>query len=147
MAAIREWYGGYSIIYRWFEDNYGYPELVRYWHYIAREIYAPLAEKFRSGGPAYIQRYFEEIIREDEGEVECTIDGGGATVEILNCPDRIWQKHYDQGFSMPRDNYYRSYEVIYGDVAQMAGYDFELLRYDPEGRLKFRFARREGAAV
>ena len=32
MAAIREWYSGYSIIYNWFEDNYGKQELEDYWH-------------------------------------------------------------------------------------------------------------------
>ena len=46
---------------------------------------------------------------------------------------------------MPRENYYQSYEIIYGDVAEMAGYEFEMLRFDTEGKLKFRFSRQEAA--
>ncbi len=145
MAAIREWYGGYSMIYRWFEDNFGEEALEEYWHYIAREVYTPLADKFREGGPAYIAAYFPEIILEDEGKLIVESDKDSVTVEILECPDYIWQTYYDQGFSMPRDNYYRSYEVIYGDVAKMAGYDFEMLKFDTQGRLKFRFTRKEEA--
>lgn len=139
MAAIREWYGGYAIIYRWFEDHFGYEGLEKYWHYIAREVYSELADKFREGGLPYVANYFKEIIEEDEGKAEITLGEHNVTVDIEECPDHIWQKHYDQGYSMPRENYYRSYEVIYGDVAKMAGMGFRLLRYDPEGRLKFEF--------
>jgi hypothetical protein len=143
MAAIREWYSGYSIIYRWFENKFGEDDLYEYWHYIAREVYQELAEKFREGGPTYIVSYFTEIILEDEGKLTVTADKDSVTVEILECPDHIWQTYYDQGYSIPNDNYYKSYEVIYGDVAEMAGYDFEMLKFDTQGRLKFRFSRRE----
>lgn len=145
MAPIREWYGGYSIIYRWFEDRFGYEELENYWHYVAKEVYAELAEKFKSGGVNYIAEYFREIIEEDEGKAEITVEGGSVTIDIQECPDYIWQTYYDQGFSMPRDNYYKSYEIIYGDVAKMSGYDFEMLRFDTTGKLKFRFTKQEVA--
>lgn len=147
MAAIREWYGGYAIIYRWFEDNFGEEGLEEYWHYIAKEVYAPLAEKFRTGGLASIAAYFPEIILEDEGSVCVTANKDSVTVEILECPDYIWQTYYDQGYSMPRDNYYRSYEIIYGDVAKMAGYGFEMLKFDTQGRLKFRFTKEQEAVL
>lgn len=141
MAAIREWYGGYSILYRWFEDHFGYEGLEKYWHYIAKEVYADLAEKFRQGGFAYIAEYFREIINEDEGKVDIVLGEDEVIIDILECPDYIWQRYYDQGYSMPRENYYRSYEVIYGDVAEMAGMRFRLMRYDKDGRLKFSFSK------
>ncbi|MEG1524798.1 MAG: hypothetical protein RRZ24_06160 [Clostridia bacterium] len=142
MAAIREWYGGYSIIYRWFEDNFGYEGLVDYWHYIAKEVYSELAEEFRRGGLPYIRNYFQEIIEADEGRVQFEQTEGALAVDILESPDYIWQMHYDQGYSMPRDHYYKSYETIYGDVAAMAGMGFEMLRYDKDGKLKFQFTKR-----
>lgn len=145
MAAIREWYGGYSIIYRWFENRFGEDALYEYWHYVAKEVYPELAQKFRDGGPAFIASYFTDIILEDEGKLCVEADKNSVTVKILECPDHIWQTHYDQGYSMPNSNYYRSYEVIYADVAKMAGYDFELLEYDTQGRLKFRFTRQEAS--
>lgn len=145
MAAIREWYGGYSIIYRWFEDKFGYKELENYWHFIAREVYKDLAKEFKAGGPSYICDYFTDIITADEGKLTVKADENSAVIDILECPDYIWQQHYDQGYSMPRDNYYKSYEIIYGDVAAMAGYRFEMLRFDTKGRLKFRFTRQEVA--
>lgn len=145
MAPIREWYGGYSIIYRWFEDKFGYEELENYWHYVAKEVYTELAEKFKNGGTSCIADYFKEIIEEDEGTAEITVSDDSVTVDIKECPDYIWQTYYDQGFSMPRDNYYKSYEIIYGDVAKMSGYDFEMLRFDTTGKLKFRFTKQEVA--
>ncbi|MPN46745.1 hypothetical protein SDC9_194343 [bioreactor metagenome] len=74
MAAIREWYGGYSIIYRWFEKKFGEDALYEYWHYIAGEVYSELAKKFSDGGPAFIASYFAEIILEDEGKMVVEAD-------------------------------------------------------------------------
>lgn len=146
MAAIREWYSGYSIIYNWFEDNYGEQELEDYWHYIAKEVYTGLAEEFKKGGLLYIRNYFKEIIEEDNGSVQFEEAENTIVVEILEAPDYIWQKEYIEIGGMPRDNYYRSYEVIYGDVAKMADMEFKLLKYDTEGRLKFMFADKGGLA-
>ena len=146
MAAIREWYSGYSIIYNWFEDRYGNQALEDYWHFIAKEVYSDLAEAFQKGGLPYIRGYFQEIIEEDDGKVRFDQTENSLTVEILECPDYIWQKAYLEIGGMPRENYYRSYETIYGDVAKMAGMDFELLRYDRDGRLKFKFTEKEAEA-
>ncbi len=145
MAAIREWYGGYAIIYRWFEDRFGYEELENYWHFVAKEVYGDLAGEFRKRGSSYICTYFTDIITTDEGKLTVEADEKSATIEIHACPDYIWQKYYDQGYSMPGENYYKSYEIIYGDVARMAGYQFEMLRFDTKGKLKFRFIRQEEA--
>ena len=145
MAAIREWYSGYSIIYNWFEDNYGKQELEDYWHYIAKEVYADLAEKFKQGGLPYIRDYFKEIIEEDEGKVRFEEGENSLIVEVLEMPDHIWQEKYLEIGGMPRENYYRSYETIYGDVAKMAGIGFELLKYDPDGKLTFKFTKEAAA--
>lgn len=145
MAAIREWYSGYSIIYNWFEDNYGKQELEDYWHYIAKEVYAGLAEKFKQGGLPYIRDYFKEIIEEDEGKVRFEEGENSLIVEVLEMPDHIWQEKYLEIGGMPRENYYRSYETIYGDVAKMAGIGFELLKYDPDGKLMFKFTKEAAA--
>ena len=101
MAAIREWYGGYAIIYRWFEDRFGYEELENYWHFVAKEVYGDLAGEFRKRGPSYICTYFTDIITTDEGKLTVEADEKSATIEIHACPDYIWQKYYDQGYSMP----------------------------------------------
>ena len=60
-------------------------------------------------------------------------------------PDHIWQEKYLEIGGMPRENYYRSYETIYGDVAKMAGIGFELLKYDPDGKLMFKFTKEAAA--
>ena len=94
MAAIREWYGGYNIIYNWFERKYGYEELKTYWHYLAEEVYKPLLKDTFEAGPQAIADYFHDIIESDEGKVETAVDGNSVTVEILECPDYIWQHHF-----------------------------------------------------
>lgn len=146
MAAIREWYGGYNIIYNWFEKRFGYAELENYWHYLAEEVYKPLlTEKFQEG-PQAIADYFHEIIEEDEGKVETIVDENSVTVDIKECPDYIWQHFYSDmpyGIADNNEHYYKSYEVIYGDVAKFAGYKFEMLRFSTEGKLKFKFTKKE----
>ncbi len=147
MAAIREWYGGYNIIYNWFERKYGYEELKTYWHYLAEEVYKPLLKDTFEAGPQAIADYFHDIIESDEGKVETAVDGNSVTVEILECPDYIWQHHFSDmpyGIADKNEHYYRSYEVIYGDAATFFGYGFELLRFSTVGKLKFRFTRKEG---
>jgi hypothetical protein len=139
MAPIREWYGLYSIMYNWIEDKYGYNDLVDYWKYIAGEIYTDVAENFKQGGFPYICDYFKKIIEIDEGVVEFELADNHITIDIKESPDYKWQKFFDAGFSMPRDHYFRVYEVIYGEVAKKAGLKFEMLRYDPTGKLKFAF--------
>lgn len=141
MAPIREWYGGYTILYNWFEDRYGYEELQKYWKYIADEIYTELGEKFKEGGLLYIRDYFRDIIEEDEGSVEFKLSDDSLIVDIIECPDNKWQKFYDAGYSIGRENYYRSYEVIYSETAKKAGFEFKVLRYDPTGKLKFEFSK------
>ena len=76
-------------------------ELESYWHYVAREVYGDLAERFRERGTSYICAYFADIITADEGSVTVEADERSATIDIHACPDYIWQKHYDQGYSMP----------------------------------------------
>jgi hypothetical protein len=146
MAAIREWYGGYNIIYNWFEKNYGYDGLEKYWHYLAKEVYKPLlSEKFQEG-PQSIADYFHEIIEEDDGTVKTDVEGNSVTIDIVECPDYIWQHHFSDmpyGIADNNQHYYRSYETIYGDIAEMTGYSFELLRFSTEGKLKFKFSKKE----
>lgn len=141
MAAIREWYGLYGIIYNWFEDQYGYGALEEYWRYIAETVYPEVAADFREMGFPYIAEYFAGIMEADEGKATISVAENAVTIDIQECPDAIWQKFHDNGYFMPRDHYYKSYEVIYGTVARMAGLRFEMLRYDPHGRLKFAFTR------
>ena len=146
MAAIREWYGGYNIIYNWFEKNYGYDALQEYWHYLAKEVYQPLLTETFEKGPEAIAKYFHEIIEEDEGTVETEVTGNSVTVEIKECPDYIWQHYFSDmpfGIADSNEHYYRSYEVIYGDIAEMTGYQFEMLQFSTVGKLKFSFTKKE----
>jgi len=145
MAAIREWYGGYNIIYNWFKRNYGVEELQNYWHYLADEVYKPmLTDRFKKGTQD-IADYFHEIIEADEGKVETEVTDNEVTIDIKECPDYIWQHYYaDMPCGIADDNkeYYKSYITIYGDVADAAGYDFEELKFSTDGKLKFRFKKR-----
>ncbi|MEG1524795.1 MAG: hypothetical protein RRZ24_06145 [Clostridia bacterium] len=145
MSAIREWYGLYSLIYNFMEDEFGYEALVDYWRYIGEKVYSDEADRFRTGGMPYIRDYFKSRIEVDDGIATFDVDEHHVVVDIQKCPDYIWQKYFDvNGFTLPRPHYFRVYEVIYAMVAEKAGLDFSMLRYDETGKLKFEFRKPEG---
>lgn len=141
MSAIREWYGLYNIMYNWIEENYGYKDLEDYWKYVADEVYSDLAESFKEKGLTYIRDYFKKIIEVDEGVVNFDLIEDKIVVDIIESPDYKWQKFFYNSKFLPGPNYFKSYDVIYGEVAKKAGFRYELLRYDPCGNLKFSFTK------
>jgi len=117
MAAIKEWFGLYNIIYDWFEKNYGYQKLEEYWKYIARSCYSSLAAEFRDKGPEYVRDYFETIFEKDGGQAIGTVRKGRVTVEVLESPDVRWLKAFDNPAFKIVPYYFNHYEVIFGEIA------------------------------
>lgn len=142
MAAIREWFGLYNIIYDWFERNCGYPELEEYWRNIARNCYADLAVRFREKGPDYVKEYFEGIFQEDGGQAASVVGGDDVTIEVLESPDVKWMQAFDNPHFKTVPYYFNHYEIIFGEIARMAGLEFEMLKKGEDGLCKWRFCRK-----
>ena len=147
MAAINEWFGLYNIIYSFVEQNYGYGELTEYWKNTAKTVYAKLAEDFKKQGLPYIKTYFEETFAKDEGSASGSIDADGVTISITESPDVKWTQAYEYDSFKLKPWYFDHYKYIYGQVAEMAGMDFEMIAQPPDGKCVFRFSRRRGQSA
>jgi hypothetical protein len=143
MAAIKEWFGLYSVIYSWIEKNYGYDELTKYWENTARQIYPTLARDFREKGSGYIKEYFEEVFAADDGGATGTIDDTGVTIRVTESPDKKWSEAFGYSAYALKPWYFDHYKYVYGTVADMAGLRFEMLTCPPDGRCEFRFSLKE----
>jgi hypothetical protein len=147
MAAIKEWFGLYSIIYSWIEKNYGYAELTKYWENTASEIYPGLARDFREKGPEYIKEYFETIFAADGGAAAGTVDGAGVTIRVTDSPDKKWAEAFGYPSYALKPWYFDRYRYVYGTVAEMAGLRCDMLDCPEDGRCTFRFSIKEGTRV
>jgi hypothetical protein len=141
MAAIKEWFGLYNIMYDWFEKNYGYQELEEYWRFVARTCYTKLAAEFKEKGPGYVKDYYEMIFAEDGGKAVGTVCKDEVTIEVLESPDIKWMKAFDNPAFKPVPYYFNHYEVIFGEIAQMAGLDFKMLSIRKNGKCKWTFSK------
>ena len=139
MAAIKEWFGLYNIMYDWFEKKYGYQELEEYWSYIARSCYADLAVKFREKGPEYIRDYYESIFLADGGKAKGVVHGNEVVVEVLESPDIKWMQAFDNPNFKTVPYYFNHYEVIFREIAKMAGIEFDMLENREDGKCRWAF--------
>ena len=74
MAPIREWYGGYSIIYRWFEKKFGEDALYEYWHFVAKEVYSDLAKQFQiAGTPVAFEQVMAAVSDFEKGNMRLSV--------------------------------------------------------------------------
>lgn len=143
MAAIKEWFGLYNIMYDWIEKRFGYNELEGYWKFIAISCYADLAKKFKEKGPDYISDYFKNYFLSDEGKVKVTVDKGAIVMEVIESPDIKWMQAFDNPNFKTVPYYFNHYEVIFGEIAKMAGIEFEMLEKRDNGKCKWVFYNSE----
>lgn len=146
MAAIKEWFGLYNIIYTWIKENYGYDELVEYWKNIATKVYPKLAEDFRTKGFTFIKDYFEQIFAADDGKAVGAVEKDGVTITVIESPDVKWTQSFGYSSFQLQPFYFDHYKYVYGQVADMAGLDFEMIEQQPDGQCVFRFSTRKREA-
>jgi hypothetical protein len=144
MAPIKEWFGGYNVIFNWFELNYGYSALEEYWKYIAQNCFEEVIEKFKNGGLTAIKDYYEYTFGLDEGECKTSLENGKLTIEVVKCPDYEFMKSSSNPNFIPIKNYCKHHEIINGVLAKESGHLFCMEECDSNGRCKWAFKKGKG---
>lgn len=122
--AAGDFYFAINATFRFFLENYGEEALHRYWTALGRGYYAPLAQRFRDGGLAEVERYWREFFAEEPGaEVEVARHGDRVEIEVNRCPAIHWLREHDRE---EVEGYCRHCEFVSKAIVANSGMNFEL---------------------
>ena len=140
MAPIREWFGVYNIIYRWFEQRYGKKALEEYWKYIAQNCFSEILNRF-STGIVGVRDYLSETFDKDGGEYLSTIKGDSLIFEVTKCPDYDFMNSVFNINFKPIEDYCKHHEIFNSALAEKAGYSFCMAECNHKGQCKWVFEK------
>ncbi len=143
MAPIKEWFGVYNVIYKWFEKNYGCEALEEYWRYIANTCFNNVIDKFKNEGLPGIKDYYEKTFKQDDGECITNLSNGKLTIEVVKCPDYDFLKSSPNPNFVPIANYCKHHDVINQILAEKSGCTFRMEECDNNGKCKWVFEKKK----
>jgi len=141
MAAIKEWFGGFNVIFNWIEKQFGPAALEAYWRHIAATCYTEVIAKFKSEGLDGVRDYFEDIFKKDGGLIETTRQPGCLTIKVIKCPAFMFMNTSDNPCFVPIKNYCRHDEIINARLAQQSGLNFRMTACTHHGQCTWEFAK------
>lgn len=119
-----DFYFAINATFRFIHDTYGKNALIDYWTTLAREYHAEIAERFRAGGLAEVQRYWADYFaHEPGGDVTVRLTERGVELDVRDCPAIRWLK--DGGREIAPD-YCEHCDHISTAIAAQAGLTFAL---------------------
>lgn len=101
MAAIKEWFGGFNVIFNWIEKQFGHAALEAYWRHIAATCYTDVIAQFKRAGLEGVQDYFEDIFKKDGGLIETTRQPRSLTIKIVQCPAFMFMRNSPNHYFAP----------------------------------------------
>ncbi len=141
MAPIKEWFGAYNVIFRWFEKNYDKEALTEYWKFLAENCFQETVERFKKGGLDEIDNYFRETFEIDGGEYVSSFSENILLCEIKKCPDHDFMKSSDNPCFKPIEDYCGHHDIINSVIAQRAGFTFRMLECSGKGQCRWMFQK------
>lgn len=143
MAPIREWFGTYNIMYKWFEQKHGVKALEEYWRFIAETCFNEVVDQFNRCGIEGISDYLSETFDKDGGQYISTIEKDSLIFEVTKCPDYDFMKSATNSKFKPIDDYCKHHEVINSVLAAKAGYSFCMTECNHNGQCKWVFEKKD----
>lgn len=142
MAPIKEWFGGYNVIFNWIEEKYGYDALEQYWRFIAESCFGDIKGISDGNELTGLKDYYECTFAKDDGEYVSEIIDGKLTFEIKKCPDYQFMLSSSNPYFKPIKNYCRHHEVINSVIAEKAGCSFCMTECNNNGACKWIFEKK-----
>jgi hypothetical protein len=75
----------------------------------------------------------------DGGFVKATASRDEVIVEVLVSPDIKWMQTFDNPYFKTIPYYFDHYEVIFREISNMAGIEFEMIEKRQDGKCKWAF--------
>lgn len=148
MAAIREWFAVYGVVFEYMEKLGGAGGLANYLDFLGGQMHELTGGGQGTAALPAIRAYFEENLPKDGGE--CTASLGGDTLEVAveRCPDHAYFEStpYEGHWFGPE--YCESCAGAHAGLARAAGCGFEAEKpvRHPDGRYSCRFTFTGAAA-
>ena len=146
MAAIREWYAGYGLIFEYMLEIGGEGGLASYTDMLGKEIWKDLQFDRQTEPLAMLEGYYKTTIWKDGGLAEIRADGSSLSVSFSLCPDKC----YFQEAPYPEHRYGPEYcencRAVQQSLARQAGYALSTEAPEPDSAgagCVFHFARKE----
>ena len=134
--AAADFYFAINATFRFILQNYGQKALVDYWHALGTEYYAPLIERFRSGGLDEVERYWQAFFEEEPGgQVTVAQHDGAVEIDVRKCPAVHWLRANHREIVQ---NFCRHCCHVSTAIADRAGLEFSLEGGDGTCRQEFR---------
>ena len=142
MAAIKEWFGAYNVIFNWIDKKYGYNALEDYWKHLAETCFNDVIEKFKIEGIECMEQYFKHAFDMDDGQYLTKLEGNKLIFEVVKCPDYEFMESSKNKYFKPVNKYCKHHEIINSIIAYKSGYEFQMTECDNNGKCKWTFKRR-----
>lgn len=143
MAAIKEWFGAYNVIFNWFKQNYGNNAFDEYCRHIGSTCYEYVIKRFKREKLEGIKRYYQELFNKDEGKIECYMEDKKLTINIIECPAYAFLKSSSNPYFAPTDSLCKFDLIINKIIAEKSGFDFSMDECNKDGKCKWVFAECE----
>jgi len=125
LAAIKEWFGLYNVIFNWFEKNHGEKGFMAYAAHIANTCYPEVIEDFKRGGLEAVKAYYEDLFHKDDGQIDSYIVDDVLTISVNKCPAYNFMKNSPNPHFIPTQKVCRFDEIVNGTLAAKSGMVFE----------------------
>lgn len=141
MAAIKEWFGLYNVLFNWFHKNHGEKGFEAYARHIANTCYPDTVASFKAGGLPAVKAYFEEQFRVDGGQIDAYIVDDVLTICVNKCPAMEYMKNSTNPYFTPTSRVCRFDAIVNGVLAAKSGLSFEQKYTDENGKCIWEFKK------
>ena len=141
MAAIKEWFGLYNVMFNWFEKNHGERGFEAYTRHIANTCYPDVIDSFKKGGLEAVKTYYEDLFHKDDGQIDAYIVDNVLTISVNKCPAYHFMRNSANPYFMPTQKVCRFDEIINSVLASKSGLDFEQKYTDHNSKCIWEFKK------
>lgn len=127
----KDFHGALSVGFEFLDKNYGKKAVEEYLKEVAESIYGWLIKKIKNKGLSELEKYWNEVFSEEEGEFKIKRKGDEEIVlKVEKCPAIYHMK--EKGYPVYSD-FCIQCKIINEVIGEKTGYNSEI-KYDKKGR-------------
>jgi hypothetical protein len=137
----KDFHGALCYAIKYLDDNFGPDAAEDYLKQVARTYFAPLTEKLKEDGLSALEKHWNKVFNEENGNFSIKNEGGTLILTVNECPAIAHMKK--QGYFYT-DRYCLTTVVVNETVCAEAGYQCSCHYERGEGKCVQKFWKSEG---
>ena len=135
----KNFHGALSVCLEFLDKNFGKKEVEEYLKQVAKSIYGWLIKKIKKGGLFEVEKYWNEIFKEEEGEFKIERKGNKEIIlKIERCPAISFMKEKNYPIYY---NFCIQCKIINEFIGEKTGFNFDI-KYDIDGKCEQKFIKK-----